>query len=166
MKTLGGVVLGLLIVARAFAGEGDLSIKFSGGVFHGPEAGDEDPFPLMCANFSGSWRSDAGRRYAITQRQCSYLRVQMFDGFAQNILTIIPDNKVRAENGSQVRHRWNNGYQATVLESHRTLMADAHTRVTEVTMFERASGDLLLETTYRTIEFPDSPNQEIGRAHV
>jgi hypothetical protein len=120
-------------------------------------AGDGDPFPLMCADFSGNWKSDAGDRYDIAQRQCGYIRMQMSFGSQSEIMTIIPDNKTRNDRGSSVRHRWNSPDNATVLETHRVYMADANTQVTEVTMFERANEDLLLETTYRTIEVKGQP---------
>ncbi|MGZ3736854.1 MAG: hypothetical protein ACXVC0_17930 [Bdellovibrionota bacterium] len=129
----------------------------------GPEAGDEDPFPLMCADFSGAWRADNGDRYNIAQRQCSFIKIQMtYSSEQSETMTIVPDNRTRPgpSKGSQIRHRWNSPKNATVLETHRIYLLDqGNTRVTEVTMFEQASDDLLLETTYRTTEFLDAPGQ-------
>lgn len=158
MKLVVGFLLGWsLLAATSARAEGEFYSDASIG--RSPAAGDEDPFPLMCADFSGNWKSDQGERYTITQRQCAYLRVQMYDGYDQAIQTIIPDNKIRADHGTQVRHRWNAPTNATVLESHRTFLSNSRIKVTEITMFERASGDLLLQTTYRTIENLDTPNQ-------
>lgn len=136
------------------------------GMAKGPGAGDEDPFPLLCTDFSGNWRSDAGDRYSIQQRQCSYLRVLMSFGSESDTFTIVPDNRTRTERNGQVRHRWNSPSNATVLETHRTYV-DGNSRVTEVVMFERANRDLLLETTYRTIECVDGaqpPRREYGQS--
>jgi hypothetical protein len=122
-----------------------------------PTAG-EDPFPLMCVDLSGTWRSDGGDRYQISQRQCSFLKVQMFYGSDSETLTIVPDNRTRPDHGGQVRHRWNSPQNASILESHRTYV-ESGMRITDVTMLERASDDLLLMTTYRTIECISQPGQ-------
>lgn len=161
MKKLVGffLVFGFLLALQAPAAlAGD-------GYRYREMAGDEDPFPLMCADFSGGWKSDAGDRYSITQRQCNYLKLNMTFGSEQDVMTIIPDNKTRADRGSQVRTRWNSPDNATVLETHRTYMDGPNTRVTEVIMLERASGDLLLETTYVTVENLAAPNQPPHREY-
>ena len=128
---------------------------------HGPEAG-EDPFPLLCTDFTGSWRADNGDRYMIQQRKCSFLKVQMFyNSSATETMNIVPDNRTRPgpSRGSQIRHRWNAPENATVLESHQRYI-DGNVQVTEVVMFEQANDNLLLQTTYRTIENLDAPGQQ------
>jgi hypothetical protein len=121
-----------------------------------PTVGDEDPFPLACVDFSGSWRSDNGDKYAIQQRHCSQIKIAAsYEGTTdgRETMTIVPDNRTRPGpvRGSQIRHRWNSADQATVLETHRSYMEDGNA-VTEVTTIERANDNLLLETTYRTID--------------
>jgi hypothetical protein len=125
----------------------------------GPIVG-EDPFPLMCADFSGEWRSDSGSRFTIQQHDCAWLKFQFFYGSNSDSVTIVPDNRVRPGpgRGGLIRHRWNSQNKATVIESHRTYLLDDY-RITIVTMFERATRGLLLQTTYRTIEFLDDSGQ-------
>ncbi|MGZ3731165.1 MAG: hypothetical protein ACXVB9_10530 [Bdellovibrionota bacterium] len=153
------VLCGWLVALGTVAAPAVSFAKLGGG----PEAGDEDPFPLMCADFSGAWRADNGDRYNIAQRQCSFIKIQMtYSSEQSETMTIVPDNRTRPgpSKGSQIRHRWNSPKNATVLETHRIYLLDqGNTRVTEVTMFEQASDDLLLETTYRTTEFLDAPGQ-------
>jgi hypothetical protein len=120
----------------------------------------EDPFPLMCPDFSGSWKSDVGDHYVIQQRQCSYLKMQMSVGSTQMVLNIIPDNKIRNDHGTQVRHRWNSPDNATTLETHRVFMEEPNVRLTVVTMFEHAGNDMILQTVYTTIEDLSSPNSQ------
>ena len=155
MKRVGGILrlfaLSLLLTSLS-------SVAFA-GLDKSPLAGDEDPFPLRCADFSGDWKSDKGSRFAIAQRQCSYLRFQLGFGTDGNTLTVVPDNRMRPGpvRGMQVRYRWNSPQMGTVLETHRVYL-EGQIRVTEVVMLERAGGDVLLETIYRTIECPTAPN--------
>jgi hypothetical protein len=123
-----------------------------------PIVGDEDPFPLMCTNFSGDWKSDCGDHTVIQQRECSFLKMQTNKGSDTEVFDIIPDNKTRADRGSEVRNRWNSPDNATVLETHRVFMKDIGTRITVETTFERASEGMLLETTYTTVEHLNQPN--------
>jgi hypothetical protein len=121
-----------------------------------PTVGDEDPFPLACVDFSGSWRSDNGDKYAIQQHHCSQIKIAAtYDGGddGRETIMIVPDNRTRPGpvKGSQIRHRWNSADEATVLETHRSYVQDGNA-VTEVTTIERANDNLLLQTTYRTID--------------
>ena len=124
---------------------------------HRPTAGDEDPFPLQCVDFSGKWKSDSGTRYNIGQRHCDFLQIAMTFGTDQVSLTIVPDNRIHAMPGSggMVRHRWNSQVKGTILEAHMSY-PDGTARVTEVITYELVNPNLLLETTYRTIECGDS----------
>ncbi|MFX6218450.1 hypothetical protein ABTF55_21875, partial [Acinetobacter baumannii] len=57
-----------------------------------PTAGDEDPFPLACVDFSGSWKSDDGDKYAIAQKHCSEIRItaSATGNDYRETLTIVP----------------------------------------------------------------------------
>jgi len=122
-----------------------------------PTVGDEDPFPLACVDFSGSWKSDAGDNYAIQQKQCSQIKIAMSSPKDRETMTIVPDNRTRPGplKGSQIRHSWNSSDNATVLEIHRTYSQNG-AQITEVITFEQASDKLLLQTRYRTIDFGGS----------
>lgn len=124
-----------------------------------PTVGDEDPFPLLCVDFSGRWRSDSGLRYDISQHACSWLKIDMYLGNEAASLTIVPDNRERLDGkGVTIRHRWNSVQNGTMIETHRSLL-ESGLRVTEVVTFERANADLLLQTTYKTIERADRPGE-------
>lgn len=118
--------------------------------------GDEDgPFPLACINFRGNWKSDAGAKYAITQRRCNMLKIKATMGSTASSTTIVPDNKSRNVSGSewtgQVRHRWNSIDYGTGIETYRTMFFDDQ-KVSEVIIIELVNSELLLESVYRTIE--------------
>lgn len=119
-----------------------------------PSSG-EDPFPLQCVDFSGSWKADNGTKYKITQENCKHLTItMMWNNYTQDTISIVPDNRVRGIPGmekSAIRNRWNSSRMGSIIESHRTWV-DGINKVTEVVMYERASTGLLLETTYTTVE--------------
>ena len=121
-----------------------------------PGAGDGDPFPLQCVDFSGTWKADNGAKYTISQQDCKYLKINMVWGnFEEDTISIVPDNKNRIIPGrerSAVRHRWNNPRTGTVLESHRSYVMNGY-RIVEVVMYElETSAGIMLETTYSTAE--------------
>lgn len=115
--------------------------------------GDEDPFPLRCVDFSGKWRSDSGASYKIGQYRCKWLEIAMSFGAEQISLTIVPDNRVRTMPGieGKVRHRWNSPRYGSIIEAHMSFL-EGTAHVSEVITYEMVTPNLLLETTYRTIE--------------
>ncbi len=123
--------------------------------FAAPGAGDGDPFPLKCSDFSGSWRADNGTRYKISQQDCKYLNIKMmWANFTEDTISIVPDNLSRRIPGmvrSAIRNRWNNLRHGSIIESHRTWVEGIN-KFTEVVTYERASAGLLLETAYTTVE--------------
>lgn len=118
--------------------------------------GDDDPFPVACINFEGQWRSDWGQTYEIDQKACKWLRIRTTIDSQNNSLTIVPDGKARSVSGQDwtgtVRHRWNSLSHATMVETHRSQYFEDHT-VTEFVTLEQVNQDLLLESTYRTVEY-------------
>lgn len=145
MRFLGGILgLALLLAPE------NLNAK--------PRAGDGDPFPLQCVDFSGIWASDGGTRYTISQTDCKFIRINMlWRNYGEDTVSIVPDNVNRAIPGrdrSAVRHRWNSARVGSILESHLSY-SQARKRISEVVMYERANANLLLETTYTTIEHMD-----------
>lgn len=137
-----------------------MSAMAGGPDYDGPGVG-EDPFPLMCTNFSGDWKSDSGNRYIIDQPDCSWLRIQMYSGSISDTLTIVPDNRLRPgpKNSGTVRYRWNTLKNAKRIEGHFvSVLRDI--RVTENSTLERASPNLMLLTVYRTIERVKVPGQK------
>jgi hypothetical protein len=128
--------------------------------------GDGDPFPLKCVDFTGAWRSDAGYRYDIHQTNCKLLKIKMnWKQYGENTVSIVPDNLTRAIPGidrSAMRHRWNSNRIGSVLESHRVFVEEGN-KVIEVVMYERASENLLLETTYTMVESLTRPGVPLKR---
>lgn len=133
-----------------------LLISFS--AYAGPQDdfGDEDgPFPLSCTNFSGSWTSDFGAHYEITQKRCAMLKIKASMGSDSSSTTIVPDNKSRTVTSGQwtgqVRHRWNSTDFGTSIETYRTMFYD-DIKVTEAVVIELVNESLLLESVYRTVQ--------------
>lgn len=158
MRGMAGILfwVGLLgALATGVSAEGALA-KAPGHTLD-PTVGDEDPFPLACVDFSGSWSSDEGDHYAIQQKHCSQIKIASSGPVDRETMTIVPDNRTRPGpvKGSQIRHRWNSPDDATVLESHRTYSEEG-AQITEVVTLERANDNLLLQTTYRTIDYGGS----------
>jgi hypothetical protein len=116
---------------------------------------DEDIFPISCYDFSGYWQADTGQTYTIEQRRCSWLRLSASLGSRGTTVTIVPDNRKRPFGGEnfqgEVRYRWNAKKNARIVEAHRT-MAYADRKVNELVMLEWVNENLILESTYRTIE--------------
>jgi hypothetical protein len=154
MKLVGKLLLALVLVSPAAQAD---SLRIYG---------DGDPFPLSCVDFSGSWRTDAGENFAMSQHNCDRLRIVFSYGSEQNMVTIVPDNRTRPVEGGQgqVRHRWNSSNRGTIMETHRVFM-DQGARITEVITFELAQRDLLLETTYTTVECPADSGQARHETH-
>lgn len=122
---------------------------------YGP-LGDEDPFPLACIDFSGSWRADSGVSYRIDQKSCSWLRIEVAKGeHDSSVTTIVPDNVTRWIPGSArsgvVRYRWNSAKRGTSVETYRTFNL-RKTRVVEFVTLEQVSPELVLESVFRKIE--------------
>lgn len=119
--------------------------------------GDEDPFPLTCLDFSGSWKTDDGVGVFIEQgKQCNWLKVRGFLSPRDSAVTIVPDDRVRLISGStwrgDVRYRWNNKSNATIIETRRNLsFSDSKTSITELILLEKVNDNLLLESIYRTV---------------
>jgi hypothetical protein len=117
--------------------------------------GDDNPYPLACMNFSGSWQSDSKEVLHIEQGDCKWLTIRTKIGPRDQATTIVPDDKSRSISGSQwtgqVRHRWNSKANATIIETHRELTYADHT-VEELVLLEKVNPDILLESTYRTIK--------------
>lgn len=156
MRKLGGFLASMAVAALClFASGAEAKAR--------PGAGDGDPFPLMCVDFSGHWRADNGTTYTISQLDCKYLRINMhWSNFEEETVSIVPDNLSRAIPGrdrSAVRHRWNSPRQGTMIESHRTFVREGF-RISEVVTYElEVSAGLMLETTYRTTECLGSPGK-------
>lgn len=117
--------------------------------------GDGDPFPVACADFSGSWRSDQNQVYHVDQKACEWLQIVKSGGRDNYAMTIVPDGISRSIYGSEwrgtVRHRWNSQRFGAVVETHRTMVFTAKT-VTEFVTLEEVNNNLLLENTYRVSE--------------
>ena len=117
--------------------------------------GDEDPYPLVCLNFSGHWKSDSEEHLQIQQGECKWLKVRAGIDSQDSITTIVPDGKNRTIGSTQYtgfeRHRWNSKEKGTSLETYRTLYY-AHQTVEELVVLEMVNEDLLLETTYRSYD--------------
>jgi len=120
-----------------------------------PGTAGEDPFPLKCVDFSGSWMADNGTRYKISQDNCKRLAITMtWKNYTQDTISIVPDNRSRGIPGmdkSAIRNRWNSSRMGSIIESHRSWVEGVN-KITEVVMYERASTGLLLETVYTTVE--------------
>lgn len=125
--------------------------------------GDDDPYPLVCLNFSGEWRSDENEYLQIQQSGCRWLKVKASYDFQNGVTTIVPDDKSRIISGAEwkgtERHRWNNKNNATSIETHRYLHYPDKV-VTELVMLEKANENLLLESTFRRIE--PVPGQKVS----
>ncbi|MCO5142839.1 MAG: hypothetical protein M9962_07100 [Oligoflexia bacterium] len=154
MKLMKRLVVGLVLLSACAGGVYASSSK-DFWIF-----GDEHIFPVTCYDFSGSWKSDADRRYNIEQRKCNWMKIEFsFGSHDGQTTTIVPDDKERRLIGSDwngvVRHRWNSLTDARNIETYRKM--DFKDRVvSEVIMLESVNGDLILESTYRTIEYKDS----------
>lgn len=148
-KNLFAVSMMVFVLTVAIA-----ATAFSGGV---TTTGDEDPFPLSCVDFSGSWGADDGSSYDINQSGCVRLKMQMQvtdKSFSAKALVVVPDNKQRLIRSSgvvgNVRHRWNAKSNATIIETYRYLKFDDHEEY-EVVFLEQVNDSLILESTYDTI---------------
>jgi uncharacterized protein YjhX (UPF0386 family) len=124
----------------------------------------EDPFPLRCVDFSGTWKSDNGGKYKISQSDCKQLTIQMiWNNYTEDTISIVPDDRLRSIPGMEraaIRHRWNSNREGKIIESHRTWI-DGINKITEIVTYERATTGLLLETTYTTIECLTRPGQVV-----
>ncbi len=123
------------------------------------QAGDEDPFPLSCTNFSGHWRSDSNEYLEISQEGCSWLAIRSRYDSQEDATTIVPDNKDRDFTSGPwsgvVRYRWNSKKNATIIETHRTVYY-GEIEKKEVVFLEQVNEDLLLESMFRTIKNENS----------
>jgi hypothetical protein len=121
----------------------------------GPKVGDEDPFPLVCLNFTGNWKSDSQEFLQIQQGECKWLKVRPNIDSQDGVTTILPDGKSRSIVSGQYtgfeRHRWNSKERGTAIETYRTLYYTNQT-VEELVLLEMVNADLLLETTYRSYD--------------
>jgi len=124
------------------------------GVASGRSFGDEDPYPLRCEDFSGSWRSDEGEVMNIAQgNKCDWVKLRAALGSRDREITIVPDGKARVVSGNHwkgmVRYRWND--KANTIESHKTMEFSGGQRVvTELVLLEKVNSDLVLESIYRS----------------
>jgi hypothetical protein len=120
--------------------------------------GDGDGFPLACVDFGGRWKSDSGTSFRVLQLGCEWLqfKVQLMGGSDEITTTIVPDNQARSIPGSPVcgvvRYRWNSLDSGTAIETHRKKYLFDRV-VTELVTLEHVNDGLVLESTYRTIEF-------------
>lgn len=116
--------------------------------------GDEDPYPLSCEDFSGSWRSDEGEVMDIAQGpKCDWVKLRAAIGPRDREVTIVPDGKPRVVSGTHwkgmVRYRWND--KANTIESHKTMeFSGGQKAVTELVLLEKVNADLVLESIYRS----------------
>lgn len=117
--------------------------------------GDEDPYPLACFDFSGTWRADNGETLGIEQSKCRWLKVRSSFDSQDGVTTIVPDDKDRSISGLRwtgvERHRWNDKQFAKIIETHRTLYYEDRV-VTELILLDKVNDHLLLESLYRTTE--------------
>lgn len=139
------------------------SLSFGGG--ESQAAGDGDGFPLACVDFGGRWKSDKGTAYDIQQVGCEWLQLKAQVGKDTITTTIVPDNQTRSipdsiECGS-VRYRWNSLEKGSTIETHRKIYK-IDREITELVTLEHVNDGLVLESTYRTIEFKygDRPPQQ------
>lgn len=136
----------------------------SASVWAGPGTfGDDDPYPLACMNLSGVWQSDSKEVLQIEQVDCKWLTIHTKVGPNDQATTIVPDDVSRMISGSKwtghVRHRWNNKINATSIETHRE-MAYEDKDVQELILLEKVNPDLLLESTYRTIQLRNEGKED------
>jgi hypothetical protein len=131
-----------------------------------PQRGDDDPYPRHCVNFSGAWIADNGASYAIKQKECEKLRIEgEHQEQDSNVMLIIPDGQFHDAKGrawsGRVRHRWNSNIRGTAIETYRWMRFDKKT-IEEVTQLEQINENLVLESTYRTIQVDgsDAPQYE------
>jgi hypothetical protein len=126
--------------------------------------GDEDPFPIACVDFSGTWQNDAGQIYQVEQGRCSWLKLKM-RGIQETNRTMKLDGRVRSISGDEwrgtVRYGWNEAEYGTAIETNRVIRF-ANRTLTEFVSLEFVNGDLILETTYRVVEW----RSENGRSPV
>lgn len=161
MKVLKRWMVVLVLLGLAFSA----TITFADyGTF-----GDDDPFPVACINFSGTWRSDLGAEYIIGQTKCNRIRITVkLDSKDDAVTTIVPDNRTRKISGNawkgSVRSKWNGKKRGTILETYRTIHFAEYT-ITEVIMLERVNDKLLLENVIRVIKMAGDgePLREYGQ---
>ena len=99
-----GIICGLLFVLSYMPAEAS---KTSQSIL-----GDGDVFPHFCVDFSGTWRTDDGNFYRVTQSQCQHIRIELLSGNDRDdLVDLVPDNRVYEIDGCSFKgitqHRWN-----------------------------------------------------------
>ncbi len=128
-------------------------------------AGDEDPYPWVCLNFTGNWKTDSEELLQIEQGECKWLKLRASFDSQDSVTTIVPDGKNRTIGSSLYtgfeRHRWNSKEKGTSIETYRTLYY-AHQTVEELVILEMVNTDLLLETTYRSYDLTPPKKDQVS----
>lgn len=116
--------------------------------------GDGDVFPHSCVNFAGSWKTDEGAIFKITQYKCEYVNIVRVSGWSEDesCIDLLPDNKVREFTDGHyfsglTRHRWNSlDYGMSIRTWSRYNFADRV--IHEEREYEFVNRDMILESTY------------------